>query len=259
MGAPTPIALIAFDMYGTLARNDSSAWEGTVHAVAREQELSVPGKALWAEWSAREVSFRKTRTNMADPGASPPFRTYWEAWRDTFVDSFAALGITGDAGAAATRCVDALGEREPFPDAAPTLEALDGHHALAVLSNADDRYLEATIRHNGWRFGTVVSSESARAYKPDPRIFATFCSRAGVAPEQVLYVGDSPYDDVHGAKLAGMQTVLVLRDQRTPGRTPPPETTELLPADHEIDSLAQLVPLVLEAVQVGAARRPTEK
>ena len=251
MAPPSPITLIAFDMYGTLARNDASAWEETVHAIAREQGLSISGETLWGEWSRREVGFRKTRTNMADPAASPPFRTYWEAWRDTFVDSFAALGIEGDAAAAAARCIDALCKRPAFPDAAQVLEALDGRHRLAVLSNADDRYLDATIRHNGWRFGTVVSSESARAYKPDPRIFGTFCERAGVAPEQVLYVGDSPYDDVHGAKLAGMQTVLLLRDQRTPGRTPPPEDTELLPADHEIDSLEALLPLVLAATRPG--------
>ena len=249
MGLSPPITLIAFDMYGTLARNDASAWEGTVHAIAREQDLPVSGETLWSEWSRREVDFRKTRTNMADPAASPPFRTYWEAWRDTFVDSFAALGVEGDAGAAATRCIDALATREPFSDAAQVLNALDGRHRLAVLSNADDRYLDATIRHNGWRFSAVVSSESARAYKPDPRIFSTFCGQAGVAPEQVLYVGDSPYDDVHGAKLAGMQAVLLLRDQRTPGRTPPPEATELLPADHEIDSLEALLPLVLAAAQ----------
>ena len=92
MGAPSGIALIAFDMYGTLARNDASAWEGTVHAIAGEQGLPVTGETLWSEWSRREVSFRMTRTNMADPAASLPFRTYWEAWRDTFVDSFAALG-----------------------------------------------------------------------------------------------------------------------------------------------------------------------
>ena len=247
MGGTADITLIAFDMYGTLARNDASAWEGTIGAIAREQALPVAGEALWREWSGREVRFRKTRTNMADPAASPPFRSYWEAWRDTFVESFAALGIKGDAALAATRCVDALCERPGFPDVTPALEALAATSELAVLSNADDRYLDGTIRHNGWRFATVVSSESARAYKPDPRIFATFCREAGVAPERVLYVGDSPYDDVHGAKLAGMQAVLLRRDQQTPGRTPPPEATVLLAADHEIDSLTALLPLVQAA------------
>ena len=247
MGRTADITLIAFDMYGTLARNDATAWEGTFSALALEQGLAVSGKALRADWSARDVSFRASRTNMEDPGASPPFRSYWEAWRDTFVDSFAALGIEGDPALAASRCVDALCERPGFTDVTPALEALAAVRALAVLSNADDRYLDGTIRHNGWAFGTVVSSESARAYKPDPRIFTTFCREAGVAPEHVLYVGDSPYDDVHGAKLAGMQAVLLRRDQRTPGRTPPPQATVLLAADHVIDSLDALLPLVQAA------------
>ena len=36
-----------------------------------------------------ERNFRKTRTNMADPEASPDFRTYWEAWREAFAETFA--------------------------------------------------------------------------------------------------------------------------------------------------------------------------
>jgi FMN phosphatase YigB (HAD superfamily) len=60
----------------------------------------------------------------------------------------------------------------------------------------------------------------------------------------ILYVGDSPYDDAHGAKLAGMQTVLINRDQRTPGRTPPPDATALHPPDHKITALTELPALL---------------
>lgn len=239
------IAVVAFDMFGTLARNDASDWESTVHTIAHDQQLGLDGTTLWDAWRAREVNFRKTRTNMADPPSSPPFRSYWEAWRDTFVDAFAALGVAGDADAAATRCIDALTDQPPFPDATATLSALNGSVRTAVLSNADDRFLNGTIAHNEWSFEAVLSSEAARAYKPDPRIFQAFVERVGVAPEQVLYVGDSPYDDAHGAKLAGMRTVLVRRDQNTPGRTPPPDAAELHPPDFEITSLAGLVPIVL--------------
>ena len=240
------IALVAFDMFGTLVRNSASEWQATLGSIVREQGLPVDGGTLWAEWSSREVSFRRTRTNMAEPEASPPFRTYWEAWRDTFVETFDALGIAGDAAGAAACCVDALASHEGFPDADDALAALAGRYPLAVLSNADDLYLDGTIRHNGWRFSAVVSSESARAYKPDPRAFASLCQRAGVPPEQVLYVGDSPYDDVHGAKLAGMQAVLVRRGQHTPGRTPPPDAVKLLAADYEVESLAELAPLLAD-------------
>ncbi|MEX2430619.1 MAG: HAD-IA family hydrolase, partial [Dehalococcoidia bacterium] len=248
MGSLQGIALVAFDMFGTLARNEMDEWRGTVRAVARDQGLGVDGDRLWTEWRKHEIQFRKTRTNMDDPKGSPPFRTYWQAWRDAFTAAFASLGIHGDADAAATRCIEDHTRRTAFPDASPALAQLKGLCPLAVLSNADDRFLLGTIKHNGWEFDTVVSSEAARAYKPDPRIFLALCDTTGVAPEQVLYVGDSPYDDVHGAALAGMRTALVRREQPASeqrgilplGRTPPPEEVQLLPPDYTIDSLEGL-------------------
>ena len=244
MPASDGIALVAFDMFGTLVHNEVDEWVVTLGAIAGEQGLGIDGPAFHAEWRTHEVEFRKRRTNMADPEASPPFMTYWEAWRDAFVTSLDVLGLVGDADAAATRCVDDLGRRYAFPDVDDALAGLKGRVPLAVMSNADDRFLLPVLALNGWTFDAVVSSEQARAYKPDPRAFRALCEATDTAPERVLYVGDSPYDDAHGAKLVGMQTVLVRRDQRTPGRTPPPDAVRLLEPDHEIDALTELVPLL---------------
>jgi 2-haloacid dehalogenase len=239
-----PIALVAFDFFGTLVQNEVDEWILTLGAIAREQGLPLDGATFHAEWSKSEVQFRRTRTDMADPSASPPFKTYWEAWRDAFRATLDAMGLAGDADAAATRCVDDLVTRAAFPDVDAALVELAKRSPLAVMSNADDRFLDGSIARNGWRFDTVVSSESARAYKPDPRAFQALLEAAHLAPEGVLYVGDSPYDDAHGAKLAGMRSVLLRRDQKTPGRTPPPEAETLLLPDYEIGSLADLAPLL---------------
>ncbi len=245
MSTISGIGLIAFDFYGTLVRNDDEQWVHTLNDIAMEQELAVDGERLWQVWRTYEVEFRKTRTNMRDLEASPPFRTYFQAWREAFVKAFAALELAGDADAAALRCVDELARRDAFSDAGPVLKALSGRYRLAVMSNADDRFLLGGIRHNGWQFDVVVSSEQARAYKPDPRAFAALFTPARVDPADMLYVGDSAYDDVHGAKLAGMRAVLVRRDQLTPGRTPPPDAAELLEPDYVMDSLDGLLPLLL--------------
>lgn len=238
------IELVAFDMFGTLARNETGDWRRALAEVVREQALPVEPDSFWAAWSRREVEFRKTRTNMANPGASPPFRSYWEAWRDAFTGAFAEMGVAGDAEAAASRCVDALAARDAFPDARAALDEIGASRQIAVLSNADDRFLRGTIARNGWRFPLVVSSEGARCYKPDPRIFARFLQEAGVKPEAALYVGDSPYDDAHGAKLAGMRAVLVNRAQTTPGRTPPPDGAALLPPDCAVQTLTEIPALL---------------
>lgn len=54
----------------------------------------------------------------------------------------------------------------------------------------------------------VVSSEVG-IEKPDPRIFQLAMQSAGTAPEQCLYVGDNYYDDVIGARNAGMNCLLI--------------------------------------------------
>ncbi len=252
MGRLDHITLIAFDFFGTLARNDVNEWRQTLAAIAERQELPIGGREFWDEFSKHEVQFRMTRTNMTDPEASPPFRTYWEAWRKAFVSTFDAIGLKGDPDAAATYSVDMLADQDPFPEAHAAVDALGRLRELAVLSNADDRFLHGSIAHNGWGFSRVESSESLRAYKPDPRIFARFSERVSVPAESILYVGDSPYDDAHGAKLAGMTTVLVHRDQDTPGRTPPPppaaafgggfrsDAGGLLAPDYAVESLSEI-------------------
>ena len=248
------IALVAFDFFGTLARNDVAEWRRTLAGIAERQGLPVSGSALWDEFSKHERQFRMTRTNMADPAASPPFRTYWEAWRQAFVAAFEVMGLRGAPDAAATYSIEMLADQPAFPDAHAMLDAVGALRAVAVLSNADDRFLHGSLAHNGWpldRFACVESSESLRAYKPDPRIFARFVERAGVPPERILYVGDSPYDDAHGAGLAGMTTVLVHRDQDTPGRTPLPreaafggsfrsDAEGLLAPDYSVESLSEI-------------------
>jgi 2-haloalkanoic acid dehalogenase type II len=239
--------LIAFDFFGTLAANEVSEWIATFGTIVQEQSLAIAGSELHAQWSKREQQFRLVRTNMKDPLASPPFRTYWQAWRDAFAETFAALGLPGDVDAAATRCVDDHCSRKAFGDANTALIQLVERAPLSIMSNADDVFLDGSIAFNGWAFDPVISSEGARAYKPDRRAFAALCTASGVAAGDVLYVGDSPYDDAHGAKLAGMQTVLINREQHTLGRTPPPDAVTLLAPDHEIQSLIEL-PALLDAL-----------
>ena len=243
MGKLTDIRLIAFDCFGTLVRNDASEWQQTLSDIADKQGLNVDRHEFWKQWSIQEVHFRKTRTNMGDPPSSPAFKTYWEAWRTAFVDTFEIMRLDGDPESAATYSVDALCDQEAFPEAHSAVAALATRSDLAVLSNADDRFLRGTLAYNDWSFKLVESSESLRAYKPDPRIFSRFLEQAVVEPASVLYVGDSPYDDAHGAKLAGMPTVLIQRDQNTPGRTPPPDTGKLLQPDFTVESLSELLEL----------------
>ncbi len=98
-----------------------------------------------------------------------------------------------------------------YPDVRDALARLCGRHRLFALSNGNadlarvglDRYFEGQI-----------NARAAGAAKPDARIFRALLDRAGVAPGEVLHVGDDPLADVVGAKRAGMHAVWLNRDAR---------------------------------------------
>jgi putative hydrolase of the HAD superfamily len=62
----------------------------------------------------------------------------------------------------------------------------------------------------------VVASATVGYAKPNPEIFAAALARAGVAPHEALYVGDTYVLDVLGARGAGMPAALIDRDGVSP-------------------------------------------
>jgi putative hydrolase of the HAD superfamily len=101
------------------------------------------------------------------------------------------------------------------PDVPPLLNALrERGLKIGVLSNTvwTRDYHEEVFRRDGVLDlidGAVYTSEIAWT-KPHPEAFRAAMTAVGVAdPSRVVFVGDRPYDDVHGAKEVGMRAVLV--------------------------------------------------
>ena len=231
------ITTVIFDVYETLAHNNVDLWVETFRGICRDQGLVVDHRELYREWKVLEMVFRKERLNFEEPEKSPPFKSYEEAWRDCFDHAFSRLGLSGDAEAAARDCVRDMGLREPYPDAVEVLPLVQSEWRTGVLSNADDGYLLPLLGRLGWEFETVVSSERARAYKPLSSPFRQVMDELGVASEEAVYVGDTLYDDILGAKHIGMRTVWVNRNAAA--RDP-----ELPKPDYELRELGALAELL---------------
>lgn len=72
--------------------------------------------------------------------------------------------------------------------------------------------------------------------KPHPAAFTSALDALGVAdPARAVFVGDRPYDDIHGARSAGLRAVL------RPNADVPPYDVE---PDARIAELAELLPLI---------------
>ena len=69
----------------------------------------------------------------------------------------------------------------------------------------------------GSRIDGMVTSEEAGVQKPDPKLFLLCAEKAGAAPEESVFVGDSLKKDVRGACAAGMKGILYRKE---PGAEP---------------------------------------
>ena len=228
------ITTVIFDMYETLAENNTGLWLELFDRICVDQELKVKPQVLYQEWKSPELVFRRERLNLEEPEKSPPFKSYEEAWRDCFVHAFSKLNLQGDASAAAREAIQDMGLRQAYPDALEQLPAIQSRWRTGVLSNADDAYLLPLLDRIGWRFEAVLSSEGARAYKPLPRPFSKIMEQLGVEPEEAVYVGDNPFDDILGAKGMGMKAAWINRK----GLPPDPQYPQ---PDFEIRNLGDLV------------------
>ena len=101
------------------------------------------------------------------------------------------------------------------PDAAPLLRELRSRGIkVGVLSNTmwpREAHEQIFIRDEVLELidGAVYTSEIPWV-KPHPEAFRAAMRAVGVTdPAACVFVGDRPYDDVHGAKGAGMRAVLV--------------------------------------------------
>ena len=79
---------------------------------------------------------------------------------------------------------------------------------VAVISNSEGK-LRELAREMGWEgdFAVMADSGTLGVEKPDPRIFQWTAEHLGVAPAEIVHVGDSWPADVQGALTAGFQAI----------------------------------------------------
>jgi putative hydrolase of the HAD superfamily len=100
-----------------------------------------------------------------------------------------------------------------YDDAAPALAELrDLGLRLVCVSNWDVSLPEVLARCGleGALDGVVTSAEVG-SRKPDPAVFTPALQLAGCSAAEAVYVGDTPAEDVEGARAAGIRALLIDR------------------------------------------------
>jgi putative hydrolase of the HAD superfamily len=202
--AVSPVDAVIFDWGGTL-----TPW----HTVD-----------LRDQWSAYTRVYDRDRADELAGLLSDAETDAWQAAREhqrsgTMDELLRGVGIEP----AGSQHAAALAAYQEFwiphtlidPDVPRLLEELRGRGIkVGVLSNTlwSREYHEEVFRRDGILHlvdGAVYSSEIPYT-KPHPEAFRAAMAAVGVEDvSRVVFVGDRPYDDVHGAKAVGMRAVLV--------------------------------------------------
>jgi len=112
---------------------------------------------------------------------------------------------------------------ELYEDTLPVLAALREHGLKIGLVSNTGRDLAAFVAHHALDVDAAVGSGAHGKTKPHPAIFLSALGELGVRAEEAAMVGDSPEDDIAGARALGMRAFLVDREGRFPvavGRLP---------------------------------------
>jgi HAD superfamily hydrolase (TIGR01549 family) len=105
---------------------------------------------------------------------------------------------------------------ELYEDALPTLAELRRHGLRLALVSNTSRDLDAFVGHFEIDVDAWISSRMHGKVKPSPTIFLAALELVGVEPGEAVMVGDSPADDVDGARALGIRAFLIDREGRFP-------------------------------------------
>jgi len=193
------IEAVTLDAYGTLVRNESL--RAIPERIVADHGLAADVDEIWRRWS--DLYFEATQAT--------PFRTLREIECDILGRVLRAYGVDADPAPHVEHFFAVTTRVELYPEVPATLAALDGVPS-GIVSNADHEHRAAWTFALPVRF--ILLSETIRAYKPSPMVFAHALGELGLRPDQVLHVGDSDVDDVKGAREAGLGVAWVNRDGR---------------------------------------------
>jgi 2-haloacid dehalogenase len=158
------------------------------------------------------------------------------SYREVMTEAMRQLGAPDDE---AGGLADALPGWEPFPDTRAALEETRAHGwKLAILSNTDRDFIEASMEQIGVPFELAIVASEIHSYKPALRHWLQFFEQTGAPREGNVHIAQSYFHDVVPATELGLRTIWI---NRYGERHEPAPTRELPDLSSVAETLDELV------------------
>ncbi len=207
---------VFFDAGGTLLHPYPSV--GEVYAEVSSRYGCKAGAAQLEHLFRQHWLKRDGLADMASHNNEKIERTWW---KNLVREVFEEAGGVNDFDAFFNELYDLFARPEVwrlYPDVKEILAHLKKQgKKIGIISNWDSRLFkicEGMGIHGNFDF--ILASAVFGASKPSPKIFEEALRLAGVKPQEAVHIGDSFEDDIHGAKGAGIEAILI--DRHPKGR-----------------------------------------
>lgn len=128
----------------------------------------------------------------------------------------------------------------PFPETIPMLRELRSRGLkTGLITNGEHnlQYAKIGLLGLGSYFDEIIATGDYGIHKPDRGIFDIMCEKMGLKPEEMVYVGDNPVNDIMGARNAGWKTVWM----KSTGYW----DDSIAPADREVNTVNEVIDAIL--------------
>jgi 2-haloacid dehalogenase len=236
----TDFDVLTFDCYGTLID-----WESGIHA-ALQPLLARVGRPV-----PRDEVLETFARYETEQEARTPAMPYSELLAVVHARLARHWDVAPDA-EKDRRFGASVPEWPAFADAAPSLQYLEQHYKLVVLSNVDRASFRGSNAKLGMTFEAVYTAQDIGSYKPDPDNFVYMLARLGekgVARDRILHTAQSLFHDHVPANAAGLASAWIDRRHGAQGwgaTLPPPVEARI---DFRFTSLAAMVQAHREALR----------
>jgi putative hydrolase of the HAD superfamily len=154
----------------------------------------------------------------------------WVLFTERIIQGMGGNGDTYSCARAMTLAWERADHFELYEDALPVIAELRNRGLkLALLSNTG-RDLNEFVAHHRIDVDVFLTSRLHGKTKPHETIFRAVLERLAVEPQHAVMVGDSPEDDIAGARAVGMRAWLVDREGRFPDTRHRLDNLRALPA-----------------------------
>lgn len=199
------IRVITFDVFGTLVAPNPSI--GHVYARCLKRHLPEAGtRELPADLNARfPAAWKQVLAATTEPVSEKSAKVFWEKVVAATLGEACPRSCFGTVFEEAWRAFGRGENWRVLPGTRRALEALRFlDYRMAAFTNADARMrtVLSDLQLDGY-FERVFTSTELGLAKPDAAAFLRVAEQMGVAPADLLHVGDSLRDDVEGARGAG--------------------------------------------------------